>query len=190
MKGKKVVHLPDEIHGVLKAYCERMGVSMAEFVTLLIKDELKKPESRGLIAVNRKKLLALQKEQEEVPAYQLPPFWAMRQKQGETEDEQLERAEGCAVAVDERSEEGGGGGQEDRLDSAEDRGCDCGAPGHSQEGERSFIEELKERLETCCWPPELDGGAEEGGGRAHEEDLGEEETCEEEGVKGPRQRVG
>lgn len=188
MRGK-VVHLPDEIHGLLKVHCERVGVSMAEFVTALIKDELKKPESRGVIAVARKKLLAIREKEEEVPAYLLPPFWAMRQKPGETKDEQLERAESCAVALDEGSEEGRGGGQEDRLDSAEDRSGDCGAARHRSEGERSFVEELEERLETCSWPPDLDGGAEAGSGRAHEEDLGEEAPCEEEGGEEPRRRV-
>ena len=177
MKGK-VVHLPDEIHGLLKGHCEGLGVSMTEFVASLIKKKLDEPESRGAFPVEKKKLPAVSEEWEEVPAYSLPPFWVMRGKR-ETRDEQPERVEGGPVTPDEGPEEGRGGGEEDRFDVAKDRIGYRRASGHKQAGKRSFAEELEERLERCGWPPDVDGGAEEGGGGEDEACLGQEEERKE-----------
>jgi hypothetical protein len=185
MKGK-VVHLPDDIHKLLKGHCEKFQVSMTEFVATLVKEELRKPESRGVVRVVMKKLPELQDEQEEIPAYMLPPFWAMRREPRETNHEQLEGAESSPIAFDEGSESSGVGGEEDRLHPAEDRFSDCRATGDWEE--RVLEEGFEAGFEGGCWPTDLDGGAEARGGREDEEDLGEEE--ESEGSRGEGRRAG
>lgn len=73
MSGK-VVHLDSEIHAEAKAYCEKHGIRMKDFVETLIADGVKKVSR--LQPVGRKRLESLAEDIDGTPVWQRPPFWA------------------------------------------------------------------------------------------------------------------
>ena len=87
----KVVHLADQAHRRAKEFCQLHGLKMSDWVAAMIRDAIAKGrtdiKARALVAKKRivERLEAASQpvtvsEEQEVPVYARPPFWAQRSK--------------------------------------------------------------------------------------------------------------
>lgn len=71
----KVVHLTDDAHDQAKAYCQKHGLNMKEWVAQLIDKGIAQVTR---LPIDKKKLETCESEGEPEP-YNRPPFWTGQQ---------------------------------------------------------------------------------------------------------------
>ena len=74
-KGGKVVHLSDELHARLRAYCAKNELPMKLWVEAVITDALTEDERSSLVKVLKKQPPTAVPDTGAEP-WALPPFWA------------------------------------------------------------------------------------------------------------------
>lgn len=198
MKGK-VVHIPDDVHGALKQHCTDLGKSMTEVVVELVLARLSgannlPPPPKPAPVEGKKRLRAISVDEKEPPVYSLPPFWEMRRKSRETENDQHEGTDCCQSPADQGAEVGRVRSEEDRLRFAENIFRSGGAEGGREEGEEQLSESFKTWFQERGGQEELVRSSEGGSSSSDEDILVEEEKGGQEGSQksgeNPRIRSG
>jgi|GEM_PF-3889488 len=76
-RGGKVVHLSDELHAQIRAYCEALETTMKEWVEATLKTAIAQPPAR--MPVKTKPVVEFEQETDD-ELWNRPPFWTQRSR--------------------------------------------------------------------------------------------------------------